>query len=99
MLTTDFQNSFSGRHAGKFTTNSHLNIPPHLHRLQHYLVKYECQKTGSNLKHVHLCIVINDKFQDSTAKHLSCDGLLQYKFIIQFISKRILKIDEHLGKL
>ena len=31
-----------------------------------------------------ICIVINDKSQDSTAEHLSFDGLLQYKFITQF---------------
>jgi len=48
----------------------------------HYLVKYECQKIGSNLKYV-LCLMI----QDITAKHLSCDELLHYKFIIQFAGK------------
>jgi len=31
-----------------------------------------------------ICIVINDKSQDSTAKHFSCDGLLYYKFVTQF---------------
>jgi len=46
----------------------------------HYLVKYECQKTGGNLKYV----AINDKSQGSTAKHLSCGELLHYKFITQF---------------
>ena len=46
----------------------------------HYLVKYECQYTGSNLK---LCSVINDKSQGRTAKHLSCDGLLHCKCITQ----------------
>jgi len=30
-----------------------------------------------------LCNVINDKSQDRTAKHLSCDGLLHYKIIVQ----------------
>jgi len=29
-----------------------------------------------------ICIVINDKSQESTAKHLSYDVLLHYKFII-----------------
>ena len=43
--------------------------------------------------------MINDKSQDSTAKHLSCDGLFHYKFIIQFAGGRILKIVEHLAKL
>jgi len=42
--------------------------------------------------------VINDKSQSSTAKHLSCDGLLQYKFIAQFADKRF-KISAHLAKL
>jgi len=31
-----------------------------------------------------MCIVINDKSQGSAAKQLSCDGLLNSKFIIQF---------------
>jgi len=51
----------------------------------HYLVKYECQKTGMS----EICIVINDKLQGSTAKHLSYDVLLHYKFIIQFAGERI----------
>jgi len=42
--------------------------------------------------------VINDK-SHSTAKHLSCDGLLYYKFITQFVGDRILNIGEHLVKL
>jgi len=45
------------------------------------------------------CIVINDKSQGSTVKHLSCDGLLHYKFIIQFAGEEIFKIGEHLVKL
>jgi len=46
-----------------------------------------------------ICIVINDKSEDSTAKHLTFDGLLHYQFIIQFAGKRIYKISEHLVKL
>ena len=46
-----------------------------------------------------ICIVINDKSQDSTAERLSFDGLLQYKFITQFDCERIFKIGEHLAKL
>jgi len=46
-----------------------------------------------------LCIVINDKSHDSTAKHLSCAGLRHYKFIFQSDGKRIFKIGEHLAKL
>jgi len=45
------------------------------------------------------CTVINDKSQGSTIKHLSCDGLLHYKFIIQFAGEEIFKIGEHLVKL
>jgi len=36
--------------------------------LLHYLVKYKCQK---NWLQSEKCIVINDKSQDSTAKHLN----------------------------
>jgi len=51
-----------------------------------------------------ICIVINDKLQGSTAKHLSYDVLLHYKFIIQFAGGKnfdndIFKIGEHLAKL
>jgi len=42
--------------------------------------------------------VINDKSQDSTAKHLSYDELIHYKFIIQFAGENFYKIDEHLAK-
>jgi len=61
----------------------------------HYLAKHECQKTGGNLK----CIVLNDKSQGSTMKHLSCDGLVHYKSIVQFAAEIIYKIGEHLAKL
>jgi len=43
--------------------------------------------------------VINDKSQGSTAKHLCCDGLLHYKFIIQFAGEGNFKIGEYLAKL
>ena len=46
-----------------------------------------------------ICIVINDKSRGSIAKHLSCDGLLHYKFITQFGGERNFKIGEHLAKL
>jgi len=63
--------------------------------LLHYLVKYERQKTSDNEK----CIAINDKPQGSITKHLRCDVLLYYTFIIQFAGKRIFKIGEYLAKL
>jgi len=46
-----------------------------------------------------LLIVINDISEDNTAKHLSCDGLFRYKFIIQRAGKRIYKIGKHLVTL
>jgi len=44
-------------------------------------------------------IAINDKSQRSIAEHLSYDGLLYYKYIVQFAGDRIFKIGEHLAKL
>jgi len=35
----------------------------------------------------------------SIAKHLSCDGLLHYKYIIQFAGERTFEIGKHLAKL
>jgi len=51
---------------------------------------------SENWRQSEICIVINDKSQGGIAKHLSWDGLLHYKFIIQFViaeseSERILK--------
>ena len=46
-----------------------------------------------------ICIVINDKSQGSIGKHLSYDGLLYCKYVIQFAGKRIFKNGEHLAKL
>jgi len=52
-----------------------------------------------NWRQAEIRIVINDKSQDSTDKHLSCDELLHYKFIIQFAGERIFKICKHLAML
>jgi len=41
--------------------------------------------------------VINEKSRDSTAKHLSNDGLLHYH-IIHCAGERIFLIGEHFGK-
>jgi len=60
------------------------------------LVKYECQKTGGNLKCL-LWLIINHKVAQPSI--LSCDWLLHYKFITQFAREKILKIGEHLVKL
>ena len=54
---------------------------------------------SENWQQSEICIVINDKSQDSTAKHLSYDGLLQYKFVSHYAGERIFKISEHLAKL
>ena len=95
-MLTDFQNSFTGRLIGKFTTNSYLNIPPHLK----YVATLPCEIWMSeNWQQSEMCIVINDKSQDNTAKHLSYDGLLHYKFVDHCAGKRIFKICEHLAKL
>jgi len=45
------------------------------------------------------CITINYKSQGSMTKHLKCDVLPYYKFIIQFGGERIFKIGEDLAKL
>ena len=66
---------FAGRLSGKCATNSCLNIPPDLYISLHYLVKYECQKTGGNLKYVWWLKI---KSHGSIAEHLSCDGLRTY---------------------
>ena len=43
--------------------------------------------------------VINDESQDSIAKNLKCDVLLNYTFIVHSAGERIFKIGEHLAKL
>ena len=83
-------------HCGKFATNAYLNIPPHLK----HVATLPCEIWMSeNWQQSEICIVINDKWQDSTAKHLSYDGLLHYKFVSHCAGKRIFKIREHLAKL
>ena len=47
---------------------------------------------SENWRQFEIRIEINDKSQDSIAKHLSCDGLLHYKFVIQFAGERIFNI-------
>jgi len=43
--------------------------------------------------------VINDTSQSSITKHLRCDELHYYTFIIQSGGKKNFKIDENLAKL
>ena len=52
-----------------------------------------------NWQQSEICIVINDKSQDSTAKHLSYDGLLHYICIFESAGERIFKIPKRLAKL
>jgi len=54
---------------------------------------------SENWQQSKICIVINDKSQDSIARHLSYDGLLHYKFVNHCAGERIFKIREHLAKL
>ena len=54
---------------------------------------------SENWQQSEICIVIYDKSQDSTVKHLSYDGLLHYKFVSHCAGERIFKIREHLAKL
>ena len=54
---------------------------------------------SENWQQSEICIVIYDKSQDSTAKHLSYDGSLHYKFVSHCAGERIFKIREHLAKL
>ena len=95
-MLTDFQNSFTDRLTGKFATKSYLNIPPHLK----YVATLPCGiRMPENWQQSEICTVINDKSQDSTAKHLSYDGLLHYKFVNHCAREGIFKIREHLAKL
>jgi len=41
-------------------------------------------------------IVVNDKSQGTIAKHLMCDELRYYTFIIQSAGERIFKLGKHL---
>jgi len=47
---------------------------------------------SENWRQSEICFVINDKSQGSIAKHLSCDGLLHDKFIIQFAGEKFFKL-------
>jgi len=79
-MLTDFRNSFTGRLIGKFATNSYLNIRPHHKYVTTlpYDIRMSEKKRQSDK-----CIVTNDKSQDNTAKHLSYDRFVQYKFLIR----------------
>jgi len=46
-----------------------------------------------------ICIVINDKSQGSTAKHLCWDELLNYKVIILFANERIFQNRRTFGEV
>jgi len=89
---------FADRLSGKFAIDSYLNIPPHLK----YVATLPCEiRMSETCLQSERCIVINDKLQDSTFKHLSYDEIwiFQFEFIIQFADERIFKIGEYLAKL
>ena len=72
-------------------TDNHASTPP--------LSFLQAGCPSENRQKSEICTVINDKSQDNTAKQLSCEGLLHYKFIFQFAGERTFKIGEHLEKL
>jgi len=65
--------------------------------LLQYLAKYECQKTGGNLKYV-LRLMINHKVVQ-TSIQVMMGYFITNNYIFQFPHERILKISEHLAKL
>jgi len=54
-MLTDFQNSFTVRLDGKFATNSHLNIPPHLNSV----AKLPCEISMIKNRHAQEVIEAN----------------------------------------
>jgi len=83
-MLTDFQNSFAYRLNCKFATKSYLNILPH-HK---YVATLPCE------------IPTLENWQQSEySKHLSCDGLLRYKFISQFAGEKFLKTGKDFAEL
>ena len=87
-MLTDFQNSFADRLAGKFATKSYLNILLHLK----HVATLPCELPMSeNWRQSEICIVLNDKLQDSTAKHLSCDGHFITNLSFNLLVKEFLK--------
>ena len=87
---------FSNGLSSKFATNSCLNIPT---RFKH-VTTLPCEiRMSEKWRQSEICIVINDKLQGNTAKHLRCDELLYYTFITQSTDERISNIGKHLAKL
>ena len=66
-MLADFQNSYTGRLSGKFSTKSYLNIPPHLKYVVTLLVKYRCSKN----RHAQRAIEANCHLRLSHSKN-SC---------------------------
>jgi len=58
-------------------------------------MKYECQKTGGDLKFV-MWLMINHKIAQPNTMS---SELLHDKFIVQFAGENVFKICEHLEKL
>jgi len=95
-MLTDFQNSFTNRLSGKFATNHVCTSHHTLNKSLHCHAKCEMSEKWRQSE---ICILINDRSQDSAAKHWSRDGFLHYKLIVQFAGERIIKIAEHLAKI
>jgi len=80
-----FSEFFTARLSSNFATNACLYIPP---RIEH-VATLPCEIWMSeNWRQSEMCIVVNDKWQGSIAKHLSYDGLL-VKYATQCAGERI----------
>jgi len=53
---------------------------------------------SENWRQSEICIAINDKSQDSTAKHLSLDGFLHCRLSLNLLVKEFLKLVNILAK-
>ena len=74
-----FHTFFTDGLSSKYATNSSLNIPPRFKNVA--ILPCEIRMSGK-WHQSEICILINDRSQGSTAKHLRCDKLLYYTFII-----------------
>jgi len=63
-MLSDFQNSFTGRLSGKFATNLHLNIPPHLI----YVATLPCEISMFKNRHAQEVIEANCRVSLSHSK-------------------------------
>ena len=86
-MLTDFQNSFSARVTGKFaTTNTYLNIPPHLK----YVAALPCETSVFKNRNAQEVIEANCHVSLSHSKH--CFEIIVWCkiFIIYFANKKMI---------